>query len=131
MLNNNKTSIHPSILIHQNISLMEDVASFHYYTPQSAVNNISHFPLKKDIFCQRNQTLMSLIFSTPFCDEFPSAKYFRILCPRRCNLNNISHCAAARIRIMSALISHLTCSRGKTFLLNNKNAIIHPALLST
>lgn len=96
--------------IHRDGGIQEDAASF-----QPVVNNINHFPLKKRHFCHSNQTLMSLIFSTPFCDEFPSAKYFRILCPRRCNLNNISHRAAARIRIMSTLISHLTRSRGKTF----------------
>lgn len=108
---------------------LEDVKKFSAYcTPQSVV---THFRLKKRHFCQCNQTLMSLIFSIPFCDEFPSAKYFRILCPRRCNLNNISHRAAARIRIMSTVISHLTRSRGKTFLLNNKSAIIHQMLLST
>lgn len=43
---------------------------------------------------------------SPFCDKFSSVKYFWSRCPRRCNLNKIRHCAAARIRIMSVLISH-------------------------
>ena len=68
----------------------------------------------------------SFLFAMPLCDEFPSAKYFRIFRPRRCNLNNITHLAVSRIRIMSMVISHLTWwSREKIFLLNNKSAIIH------